>query len=190
MEERLYKKLSACGVKKSQIETILKMPKNSLAGMMNGTRVTPEKWHDKLWHYIHTLEGRIIPAPDAPFIEQVNMVTENTKAKYPMANEETTFDGVFKKAAEENGPLNDIPLFDGLMQAAHEFNMVTSYLKEIGMTAEELIADHKRMAHEKYSLQTKEMIAYTGKNHAKEYNPNDNWRFKSKMGTKEKPNQE
>lgn len=51
MKPELIEKIKNCGVKKSVIEDDLKMPKNSLSGMMNGSRPTPEKWEVKLEAY-------------------------------------------------------------------------------------------------------------------------------------------
>ncbi len=48
MNESLIEKLNNCGLKKSQIETELGMPKNSLAGMLSGSKEIPAKWLQRL----------------------------------------------------------------------------------------------------------------------------------------------
>lgn len=149
MDEQLSKKLSDCGVKKSRIETLLKMPKNSLAGMMNGTRPTPEKWHDKLWQYIHTLEGKIIPYPDAPIIEQLN----NTNPLPTITIEPT--------ASKE------------VVEFCEQHNLISSYCKSIGLTPEQLIADHQKLSVGKTPV---DIIKKD------EYDATKDWRWKKKMG--------
>lgn len=44
MNESLIEKLKNCGLKKSQIETELGMPLNSLSGMLSGSKEIPAKW--------------------------------------------------------------------------------------------------------------------------------------------------
>ena len=102
------------------------------------------------------------------------------------------FDGVFKKIAKESG------LPDNTWQQSIE-----EYCGIIGMTPAELIADHKRMAgiksfrmpdqidKSKFKFATLDDLSEQNQERGKkkDYNPNDNWRFKSKMG-KEKPSQE
>jgi len=48
----LATRINACGVKKSQIELDIKMPKNSLSGMLAGKKPMPEKWVKKLENYL------------------------------------------------------------------------------------------------------------------------------------------
>lgn len=43
MHESLIKTLKECGVKKTQIETDLGMPKNSLSSMLSGIKEIPDK---------------------------------------------------------------------------------------------------------------------------------------------------
>ena len=43
-KEELIKGLTECGVKKKEIEEKLGMPKNSLSGMISGSKPIPEKW--------------------------------------------------------------------------------------------------------------------------------------------------
>ena len=54
MDQELSKKLNECGVKKSEIEKILNMPKNSLSGMIHDTRPTPGKWAKKLQEFVES----------------------------------------------------------------------------------------------------------------------------------------
>lgn len=55
MDPELAKNLKNCKVKKSLIESTLKLPKNSLSGMINGTRPTPKKTEEKLQTFINEL---------------------------------------------------------------------------------------------------------------------------------------
>jgi len=55
MDPELSKNLTNCGIKKSVIESTLKLPKNSLSGMINGTRPTPKKTEEKLQKFIDDL---------------------------------------------------------------------------------------------------------------------------------------
>lgn len=87
-----------------------------------------------------------------------------------LSGEPSRFDGVFKKIAKENG------LADKSWQQSIE-----EYCGIVGITPEELIAQHKIFSHKKATGQTATKIEHTVV-HAKEYNPNDNWRFKSKLG--------
>jgi hypothetical protein len=54
--QELVKLINECGVKKSQIEAELGMPKNSLSGMLSGSRPIPSKWVEALTGYIDKLE--------------------------------------------------------------------------------------------------------------------------------------
>lgn len=51
MHESLIKTLKECGVKKTQIETDLGMPKNSLSSMLSGIKEIPDKWVQPLLAY-------------------------------------------------------------------------------------------------------------------------------------------
>lgn len=52
MENELVEKLKSCGVKKSEIEKQLGMPKNSLSGMLTGSKEIPKKWAEKLQQFL------------------------------------------------------------------------------------------------------------------------------------------
>lgn len=52
MKNELVEKLNSCGVSKSEIERQLGMPKNSLSGMLKGSKEIPKKWEDKLQEFL------------------------------------------------------------------------------------------------------------------------------------------
>jgi len=51
-KQELIKSLNDLGVKKSKIETDLGMPKNSLSGMLSGSKEISVKWFDALVNYV------------------------------------------------------------------------------------------------------------------------------------------
>ena len=59
--QKLVELINECGVKKSQIEAELGMPKNSLSGMLSGSRPIPIKWVDALTDYVTKPKGEIEP---------------------------------------------------------------------------------------------------------------------------------
>lgn len=76
MDDTLSKRLKECGWPKKDIEITIKMPANSLSGMINGSRPTPVKWAVKLKAFLDNL----IPLPiDYIEIKHVKIVDGNGK---------------------------------------------------------------------------------------------------------------
>lgn len=59
MNEKLIKSLQELSIKKSKIESDLGMPRNSLSGMMNGTKEIPDKWINPLTNYVHDARNEL-----------------------------------------------------------------------------------------------------------------------------------
>jgi hypothetical protein len=57
--QELIEAIKNCGVKKSQIEADLGMPKNSLSAMLSGVKPMPSKWVDALTVYIHPIPKEV-----------------------------------------------------------------------------------------------------------------------------------
>lgn len=76
MDETLSKRLKECGWPRKDIEITLKMPANSLSGMINGSRATPIKWAVKLKVFVDNLVS--LP-PDYVEIRHVKIVDGNGK---------------------------------------------------------------------------------------------------------------
>lgn len=68
-KEELIKGLSECGIKKKDIEIRLGMPKNSLSGMMGGTKPIPEKW-------FVLLQGIVENKPNSDDAALINFASE------------------------------------------------------------------------------------------------------------------
>jgi hypothetical protein len=77
--QELVKLINECGVKKSQIEAELNMPKNSLSGMLSGSRPIPSKWVEALTGYVN---GSTMPK-EVPEQKETVELTES----YPISKE-------------------------------------------------------------------------------------------------------
>lgn len=74
-KEELIKGLTECGVKKKEIEEKLGMPKNSLSGMISGSKPIPEKWFVLLEGF---LSGNVAEVKPTGIIEEkINKQVEN-----------------------------------------------------------------------------------------------------------------
>ena len=63
MSQELIEKVKALGIKKGVIEKELKMPQNSLAGMLKGSRPIPLKWQLALEAYVNVKNGQKVDLP-------------------------------------------------------------------------------------------------------------------------------
>lgn len=183
MNQELSKKLNDCGVKKAQIETLLKMPKNSLAGMMNGTRPTPNKWAKKL----ETFVGDRIPLPtDYVQFKGIKVLAKEAGAEINnCAADINSIPVLEEKTLSDTFTMTERERYLTSYEAEKPWvAKVEEYCCTIVMTPEELIADHKRLSATKtIKLQSKAVETIVKKGN--DYNPNDNWRFKSKLGKKD-----
>lgn len=74
-KEELINGLTECGVKKKEIEEKLGMPKNSLSGMISGSKPIPEKWFVLLEGF---LSGNVAEVKATGIIEEkINKQVEN-----------------------------------------------------------------------------------------------------------------
>lgn len=76
-KEELIKGLNECGIKKKDIEIRLGMPKNSLSGMMGGTKPIPEKWFILLQGIVENKPN----SDDAALIDFASTVSINSALK-------------------------------------------------------------------------------------------------------------
>lgn len=63
MNKKLIEELINCGVKKTQIEKEIGMPKNSLSGMLSGSKGIPEKWVEPLTIFLLNLSAPKLESP-------------------------------------------------------------------------------------------------------------------------------
>lgn len=80
-KEELIKGLTECGVKKKDIELRLGMPKNSLSGMISGSKPIPEKWFVLLEGFLSGNVSEVLPKEEETttfqgFVELVNSQPE------------------------------------------------------------------------------------------------------------------
>ena len=61
MSPELIEKIRKSNFTRSELESALNMPKNSLAGMMNGSRPTPKKWETIINEHF---DKREVPVPE------------------------------------------------------------------------------------------------------------------------------
>jgi hypothetical protein len=77
--QELIEAIKNCGVKKSQIEADLGMPKNSLSAMLSGVKPMPSKWVDALTGYVN---GSTMPKEVPEQKETVELM-----GSYPISKE-------------------------------------------------------------------------------------------------------
>jgi hypothetical protein len=78
--QELIEAIKNCGVKKSQIEADLGMPKNSLSAMLSGVKPMPSKWVDALTGYANKPSG---------FVESKKEIPEEVKKEIERAFEKS-----------------------------------------------------------------------------------------------------
>lgn len=95
MKNELVEKLNSCGVSKSEIERQLGMPKNSLSGMLKGSKEIPKKWEDKLQAFLDCkLEPTKKEDTETPFVSTMPLIsTEQKPIENPLANIKGAFLG-------------------------------------------------------------------------------------------------
>lgn len=207
MDKQLSKKLKDCGIKKSKIETLLEMPKNSLAGMMNGTRPTPDKWVKKL----QTFLGDLIPLPsDYVLLKGIKVLANEASADIseeakPPKNLFDEMQEAFKKMSPfvpkpgsdlyiPEGPrdgepvtvtINTAPIPDSIKEFTDDVNYALAFTRKKQITLKELCERYELMLAQS-SIPIKKESKFTEPvvKKGRDYNPNDNWRYKSKLGEK------
>ena len=124
-KQELIKSLNDLGVKKSKIETDLGMPKNSLSGMLSGSKEISVKWFDALNEYVDRQNGVInIPLSKEPIA--VEYVKEDVKP-------------IKKETVDQNIHPFDVLLrkFNKLIDNAPSVNSVKKELNEISELAKQ-----------------------------------------------------
>ena len=76
MKQQLIDRLKALGLKNTQIESDLSLPKNSLSAVLNNHKPMPDKWVDPVQQYLFKKEPPPTPAkpikdPLRPWIEEM-----------------------------------------------------------------------------------------------------------------------
>lgn len=148
MDSELSKNLKSCKVKKSVIERLLDLPKNSLSGMINGTRPTPKTTEEKLQNFINellfkTAAEAILNSTETPIPNGVIItgpIVDMVKNPLDLVSTPTDDTGPHRLKFPD-----DISKFPGIVK----LNTPEPWVKKIedycgiaGITPEELIEQH------------------------------------------------
>ena len=118
-KEELIKGLTECGVKKKEIEEKLGMPKNSLSGMISGSKPIPEKWFVLLEGFLSgnlpETVSEVLPKVEEPVnfgiiprTEEVVLIPEEMPNSHIKVPEKTVFGkATFKELLTEFNLLID-----------------------------------------------------------------------------------
>ena len=114
-KEELIKGLTECGVKKKEIEEKLGMPKNSLSGMISGSKPIPEKWFVLLEGFLSgnvaEVGSEIKPKSEVLINDELELqkfasqVSINSALKQIEKEEETTFQGFIELVNPQPEPV-------------------------------------------------------------------------------------
>lgn len=123
MEPELAKKINESGIRKSTIELELDMPKNSLSGMINGTRPTPPKWETLISEYMNNQKMQVGSTSAIP-----------NEPGFTLSNKEA-----------ETSPF--VTGFDINMTVEESINwrLMVSYCEEKKITVPQLIQEHRKI---------------------------------------------
>jgi hypothetical protein len=146
MDALLSKKLKEHHWPKANIEKTLGMPKNSLSGMINGTRPTPKKWEEKLCKFVVDTEIKVISSgPDwvIKVDEKTAEIMKDLMVNKGPGNSGPPHKYEYWDAEKKEVGLSDEPVSSTVTFRAPWIKKIEDYCGEIGMTPEDLIEDHR-----------------------------------------------